>query len=131
MSGMFNELLEMTSQQQQQQRLLFLFAAVESSDSAQNGEQRSTITPRMCVDKRPDELSSFDELVNEADGINSDWQFVLIAGLSGEKGQAPSSEDAEPYLNKMTHDLSSGADLSRYLVLDRNEQKIVISAPVQ
>jgi len=51
---------------------------------------------------------------------------VLISGLSGRDGKAPSQEDADPYLNKMTNDLASGADLSRYMILDRQEQAISI-----
>lgn len=49
-----------------------------------------------------------------------------IAGLSGTNGQAPSEEDAEPNLNKMTNDVANGADLSRYVVLDRQEQAMDI-----
>lgn len=129
MPSMFNELLTMANQQEQPQRLLFLFAQVEVKNPKKSKHHtQGTITPLMCVDKLPEELGSFDELTNEADGINKDWDFVLISGLSGQDGKAPSQDDADPYLNKMTNDVASGADLSRYMILDRQEQPISMQA---
>lgn len=121
MQGHFQQLLDMTKSQEQPQRLLFLFAQTEPTNKSKH-YKKGTINPIMCVDKLPAALSSFRDLVSEADSINKDWDLVMIAGLSGQNGTAPSEDDAEPYLNKMTNDVSSGADLSRYLVLDRQEQ---------
>ena len=78
----------------------------------------------MCVDKLPAELSDFDALMKEADSLNKTWDFVLISGLNGQNGVAPTEEDAEPFLNKMTNDVASGQDLSRYMILDRKQQPI-------
>lgn len=129
MSSMFNELLSMAQQQEQPQRLLFLFAQVEERKSKKSKQhQQGTITPLMCVDKLPAELGQFAELVSEADSINKDWDFIIISGLSGQNGAAPTQEDADPYLNKMTNDVASGADLSRYMILDRQEQPITIQS---
>lgn len=125
MSQLFSELLTMTAKQPEPQRLLFLFAQTEEKNSKKSKKhKKGTISPTMCVDKLPDELTTFENLVEEADSISKDWNFIFIAGLSGTNGQPPSEDDAEPYLNKMTNDISSGADLSRYVVFDRSEQAI-------
>lgn len=129
MKSMFKDLLEMTQQQDQPQRLLFLFAQPEVKGKQKSKKNmKGHIEAVMCVDKLPEELSSFTALVSEADGITKDWEFVLIAGLSGQNGSAPSTEDAEPYLNKMSNDLADGQDLGRYVILDRNEKPIEMAA---
>jgi hypothetical protein len=45
--------------------------------------------------------------------------MVFVAGLSGQKGIAPTPEAAEPYLNKMTNDVVSGQNIASYVVMDR------------
>ena len=125
----FAELLKMTTEQKDAQRLLFLFAATDATKkSKKQQEKRGTIEPTMCVDKLPADLSSFKNLTLEADGISKEWDLIFIAGLSGEGEKAPSEEEAEPYLNKMTSDIKTGQDLSRYVVFDREENPIVINA---
>ena len=128
MSQMFSELLDMANQQDEPQRLLFLFTEAEGNKKASkaNGKnpQRGLITPKMCVDKLPSELGDYKDLVKEADSINSDWDFVFIAGLSGQNGKPPSSEEADQYLNKMTNDVASGQNIARYVVFDREGNPI-------
>jgi len=119
----FNHLLTKTKEQPEPQRLLMLFANAQVEKST-NENMNGSITPVMCVDKLPEELNSFSDLIEEADGISKDWNFIFFASLAGDKGQAPTTEEADPYLNKMTNDVASGADLSRYVVFDRNENPI-------
>lgn len=127
MKSVFKDLLDMTNEQPEPQRLLFLFAKTEDTKGKAKKHQSGNITPVMCVDKLPAELSDFSSLRDEADSVNKEWNFIFIAGLSGSNGTAPSSDDAEPYLNKMTNDLANGQDLSRYVIIDRNEEPIEIS----
>ncbi|UTW49321.1 ribonucleotide reductase subunit alpha [Bacterioplanoides sp. SCSIO 12839] len=127
MKSVFNDLLEMTKKQPEPQRLLFLFAQTDDTKGKIKKHQRGSISPVMCVDKLPEELSDFASLKKEADSVSKDWEFMFIAGLSGADGKAPSSNDAEPYLNKMTNDLANGQDLSRYVVINRDEQPIEIA----
>ncbi len=129
MATTFKELLQMTSEQEQPQRLLFLFAQPSDHNPKKSKKHmKGQIQPVMCVDKLPEELTSFDALIKEADSISKEWEFVFIAGLSGHDGQAPSADDAEPYLNKMSNDLADGQDLSRYVILDRKQQPIEMAA---
>ncbi|WP_293746498.1 ribonucleotide reductase subunit alpha [uncultured Paraglaciecola sp.] len=129
MISMFSDLLEMANEQTAPQRLLFLFAATEESNkSKKRDDKKGTITPTMVVDKLPSELTDFTTLVNEADSINKEWNFVFIASLSGDHNTAPSSEHAEPFLDTMTTDITSGNNINRYVVFDRQENPIELSA---
>ncbi len=128
----FEQLLVAATEQDQPQRLLFLFAKAEgSSDSKKkkkkkNDEQHGTLSPVMCVDKLPEEIESFKTLSEEADSISKDWDFVIAVGLSGKDGVAPTVDEAEPFLNKMTNDLSSGQSMAQYVIFDREENPVMI-----
>ncbi|GGK62566.1 ribonucleotide reductase subunit alpha [Amphritea balenae] len=129
MISKFSDLLEMAATQDEPQRLLMLFAKAEGGSSnpkKQRKQQHGTIEPVMCVDKLPEEIESFKALVAEADNISKEWNFIIVAGLAGENGQAPTTEDADPYLNQMANGLTMGEDLSRYLIFDRDENPIVM-----
>jgi hypothetical protein len=127
MSNMFNLLLEKAGEQSEPQRLLFLFAKADGASkkpATEKDPKSGTLEPKMCVDKVLDELSDFDSLVKEADNISADWSFVFIAGLSGSKGKAPTTDEAEQYLNKMTHDVTIGQNIANYVIMDRSGQPI-------
>ncbi len=129
MISMFDDLLQMTNEQPDPQRLLFLFANTEETNkSRKQDDKKGTIEPTMVVDKLPSELTDFAALVKEADKINKDWNFVFIACLGGEKRMPPTSEDAEPYLNRMTNDIVTGNNINQYVVFDRQENPIQLSA---
>ncbi|MCC2615048.1 ribonucleotide reductase subunit alpha [Aestuariibacter halophilus] len=129
MESHFNQLLRMAHEQETPQRLLFLFASAKTSNkSRKQEEKKGTIEPTMVVDKLPEELSDFNTLVNEADGISKAWDFVFIASLGGDGDFPPSSDDAEPFLNQMTNDVATGNNIMRYVVFDRQENPIELSA---
>ncbi len=129
MSNPFNDLVAEAQKQDHPQRLLFLFAQIEKQESKKHKRrQRGALVPLMCVDKLPEELSSFESFSAEADRVSPDWDFILAAGLSGENQLTPTTEDAEPYLNQMANDLMMGADLSKYVVVDRSNNLVVMSA---
>lgn len=120
----FQKLVNAAKSQSEPQRLLFLLAKSERENKARKSRARGTITPIACVDKLPEELSTIKKFVSEADQINSDWDMIFIAGMNGSEGKAPTTEEAEPLLNKMANDLMGGQDLSRYLILTRDDQQV-------
>ena len=124
MHSNFQKLIGAAQNQAQPQRLLFLLAKAERNNNPKKSTAKGAITPVMCVDKLPEELTTFADFVAEADGIDTSWNMILIAGLNGENGQAPTTDEAEPLLNKMANDVMQGQDLSRYLILDREENQI-------
>lgn len=122
----FHDLLEMAKIQDEPQRLLLVLAKTESKSSNGQTQRTGTIAPVICTDKLPAEIDSFASLVAEADEVTQDWDMVLIASLDGAEGRAPTSEEAEPHLDKMVNDVMTGQDLSRYLILDRNEHVVTM-----
>ena len=106
----FTKLVQAAKAQAEPQRLLFLLAKSERTNKSKKSRARGTIAPVACVDKLPQELTTIKKFSAEADQISTDWNMILIAGMNGSDGQAPSSEDAEPLLNKMANDLLSGQD---------------------
>lgn len=111
----FDDLLRAAGQQSQAQRLLFVFTTADLPDDA-TPEQRArflageggTLTPLMCVDKSPDELTSFDALLEESRRAGPAWDIVFVAALSGSAGRSPSSTDAEAPLQRMVESIESG-----------------------
>lgn len=125
----FKTLLEMANEQPDPQRLLFLFASAKPTNkSRKQDDKKGTIEPTMVVDKLPEEIADFTHLISEADSINKNWDFVFIASLSGQQKKAPTSQDAESYLDKMTDDVMSGNNIMSYVVFDRNENPIELNA---
>jgi len=80
----------------------------------------------MCVDKLPEEIDSFKALSKEADEISKDWALLFVLSLSGNGDQAPTSEEAESYLNQMANNLTTGQSISDYAVFDRKQNPIVL-----
>lgn len=128
MISSFDELLKAASSEKDAQRLLMLFAQAETTTKKHKSTQRGTVSPLMCVDKLPEDIASFEALAAEADSVNADWDFVLIAGLSGEGSVPPSEEEAEPYLNQMTNDLTTGQNIAKYVVFDRKGNALEMQA---
>lgn len=122
----FQSLITAAKQQNQPQRLLFLFAKAETEESKKSNQHRGTLSPLMCVDKLPEELSTFAAFSAEADNISPDWSFMLAVGLSGQNGKAPTTEEAEPFLNQMVDNLTAGQDLTQYVIFDREDNPVLI-----
>lgn len=111
----FDDLLQAARAQAEPQRLLFVFAGVELPDDptpAQrerfNSGEGGVLVPRMCVDKAPDELGSFEALALEAAQFGQDWALVFAAALSGTLHRAPTSEDAQAPLARMVDAIKRG-----------------------
>lgn len=111
----FEDLLTAARQQPQPQRLLFVFAAAElpegsSPEQVQRFQagQGGALTPLMCVDKTPDEVASFDALVQESQQFGQAWTLVFVSSLSGRGGRAPSTQDADAPLQRMVEAIKAG-----------------------
>lgn len=129
----FDDLLSAARQQPEPQRLLFVFAAAELPDDATPAQrlrfesgQGGALVPLMCVDKTPQELASFDALVEEARQFTApghDWAMVFAAAMSGTLNKAPTSADAEAPLQRMVDAIKQGAH-GAYIPFDRQGQPV-------
>ena len=97
----FDDLLQAARLQPERQRLLFVFAVAELPEDCTAAQRArfeagegGALTPLMCADKTPEEISAFHALVEESRRFGREWSVVFVAALSGRNGRAPSSEDA-------------------------------------
>jgi hypothetical protein len=130
----FEDLLSAARQQAEPQRLLFVFTKMELPEDC-SAEQRSdfeagvggALTPLMCLDKIPEELSTFNELLEESRQFLLDWTIVFVAALSGRDGRAPKTEDAEAPLNQMVAAIKAGS-ASMFIPFDTRGQPVSMAS---
>jgi hypothetical protein len=127
----FDELISVARQQPEPQRLLFVFATVELPDDC-TPEQRArfeagqggSLTPMMCVDKTPEEIGTFSDLVEESRQVLEEWAIVFVAALSGKNGRVPRTEDAEAPLNRMVESIKAGS-IGMFITFDSRGQTVL------
>ena len=129
----FDDLIQAARSQPEPQRLLFVFAAAELTDDATPAQRQAfeagqggALVPLICVDKTPQELASFDDLVAEAHQFTApgrDWSMVFAAAMSGTLDKAPTSADAEAPLQSMVDSIKGGAH-GAYIPFDRQGQPV-------
>lgn len=129
----FDDLLRAACQQQEPQRLLFVFARAElPSDSTPEQRARfdagqgGALTPVMSVDKIPEELATFDALVEDSRQFGQDWAIVFVASLSGRGGRAPTSTEADQSLQRMVESIKAGS-IGAFLPFNRQGEPMLLS----
>lgn len=129
----FDDLLRVARGQPEPQRLLFVFAHADLPGDC-TPEQRTrfqageggALVPLMSVDKAPEELDTFDALVEESRQFGRDWAIVFVAGLSGRDGRAPTSTEADRSLRHMIEAIKTGA-FGAFMPFDRQGNPIIFS----
>jgi len=127
----FDDLLRAAREQREPQRLLFVITGAELPEDS-TPEQRTrfdagaggALIPLMYVDKTPDELGTFAELVEESRLLGPEWTIVFVASLAGRGGRAPTSDDAETSLQAMVESIKAGSHGS-YIPFDRNGRPVL------
>ena len=129
----FDDLLKAARQQLEPQRLLFVFAGAELPDDSTAAQRAQflngvggALVPMMCVDKTPQELNSFADLVKESLEFGKPWNIVFAAAMSNNDGAQPSSEAAEEPLQKMVEAIKAGT-LGSYIPFDREGHPVMLS----
>jgi hypothetical protein len=127
----FDDLLRAACHQPEPQRLLFVFAGAELPEDSTPEQRRrfaagagGALIPLMCVDKTPEELGTFSELVEESRSLGPEWTIVFVASLAGQGGRAPTSEGAEAPLRSMVEAIKGGSHGS-FIPFDRNGRPIL------
>ncbi len=120
----FDQLLQAAIAQPEPQRLLFVFAAAGLPEDATASQRQrhaagagGTLTPLMCVDKAPAELSGFEALIAESRKAGPPWQVVFAAGLAGRDSQPPGAAQVEQALQAMVERVRGGV-IDGLLALD-------------
>lgn len=129
----FEDLLRAARKQPEPQRLLFVFANAVLPENS-TPEQRArfeageggALAPLMSVDKAPEELGTFDALVEESRQYGQDWAIVFVASLSGRDGRAPTSKEADQSLQRMIESIKTGL-FGAFIPFDRQGQPMLFS----
>lgn len=127
----FDDLLQAARQQPEPQRLLLLFAGA-SVDADATPAQRAAfeagaggaLTPLMCVDKKPEELTGgFAAFAAEADAMlgptGQAWVLVFAAALSG----AVDDARVDAALQRMVESLRQG-QVAGFIPFDRQGRAV-------
>ncbi|ART79387.1 ribonucleotide reductase subunit alpha [Oceanisphaera avium] len=112
----YDDLLHAARSQAEPQLLLFVFTQAQLPEDATEAEKVNfeqgmggTLTPVVCVDKSPDELGSFADLLAESKKTGQAWDVVFISTMSGHGGIAPNSDQAEQPLQMMVQSIQAGS----------------------
>jgi hypothetical protein len=111
----FQSLLQAARQQPEPQQMLFVFARTELPEGATTEEkqrfdkgQGGVMTPIMFVDKKPSEIETFADLVEESRQMGEPWDFVFVGCLSGQGDREPSDEEVTKALEVMVKSIQGG-----------------------
>lgn len=129
----YDDLLQAARSQAEPQLLLFVFTKAELPEDATQEEKENfskglggTLTPVVCVDKSPDELSNFTALVEESKKTGQDWDVVFVSSMSGHGGTAPNSDQAEQPLQMMVQAIQAGS-VGSFLAFNSSGEILAIS----
>ncbi len=123
--GDFAGLLTAARQQVEPQRLLFVFARRELPLGATAAQRErfergngGALTPCLCVDKAPEEVSDFAALRAESEQTGQPWDVVFVGALAGRAGVAPNSDEAAQPLRFMLKAIQDGR-IASFAAFDR------------
>lgn len=129
----FNDLLHAARAQAERQRLLLVFVASELPEGATPAQrddfargEGGALVPLMCVDKLPEEVTSFEALVREARDYalpDQRWKLVFAAALMGTAHQEPGDAQTDQALGRMVESIKGGA-VGGFLAFDRQGQAV-------
>ena len=129
----FDDLLLAARDQIEPQRLLFVFASADlPQDSTATQRDRflagqgGALVPIMCVDKAPEEVIDFANLVKESSQFGQEWSIVFAAALSGMGGVAPTHETTEKALQRMVDAIKAGT-LGTFIPFNRQGQPVMLA----
>lgn len=130
MLACFEDLLSAANTQTEPQRLLFVFVSASLPESATDAQMQrhkqgegGTLSPVLCVDKLPSEVSSFNALLSESRKTGIDWDLVFVAAMDGRAGVVPSSDEAAQPLRLMVNAINDG-QISRFAAFDANGETV-------
>ena len=128
----FDDLLHAAREQPEPQRLLFVFAGAELPEDS-TPEQRAryeageggALVPILSADKVPEELGTFEALVEESRQLGREWAIVFVARLSGQGGRPPTSVEAGLPLRRMIASIQAGS-IGAFVAFDRLGRPVVL-----
>lgn len=112
----FDDLLSAAKQQHHAQRLLLVFANAElptDCTDVQRHEFESgaggTLVPVMCVDKSPQEIGNFANLIDESESFEVSWQILFASTMSDQPDRQAADLSVQSLLQGMVESIKLGS----------------------
>lgn len=128
----YTDLIKAAGQQSEPQRLLFVFAKAELPNGFTDTQkeyfeqgQGGALSPVLCVDKLPEEVADFAELVAESANTGVDWDIAFVSAIGGRGGFAPNSDEASQPLKMMTEKINGGM-IADFLTFNRQGELVAL-----
>ncbi len=126
----FTDLLQSARQQPEPQRLLLVFTAAElprdpTADEIASFErgEGGALAPVVCVDKLPEDIAGFAELIDESRQAVPAWDILFVASLPGRGGFAPNGDEAVQPLQMMVEAIKAGR-IGEFLAVNREGELV-------
>ncbi|WP_151702411.1 ribonucleotide reductase subunit alpha [Nitrincola alkalilacustris] len=129
----YSDLINAAKSQPDPQRLLFVLTKAElpegySAEQKAQFEQGEggVLVPVLCVDKVPEDVADFAQLVEESEHTGMDWDIAFVSAMSGRGGIALNSDEVIQPLKMMTEQIQAGM-ISQFLAINRQGEIIQLS----
>lgn len=129
----FTDLLAMAKQQAEPQRLLLVFSRAElpadADDEQKNAFARGeggALAPVLCVDKRPEDIQNFEDLVTESALTGLEWDILFVAAMSGRAGVPPNEDEAVQPLTMMVEAVKGGR-IGQFAAINRSGELVSLT----
>ncbi|OYW90678.1 MAG: ribonucleotide reductase subunit alpha [Alishewanella sp. 32-51-5] len=128
----YQDLLQAAAAQAEPQRLLFVFAKAELPNGYTDSQKQQfeqghggALEPVLCVDKLPEEISEFQQLVTESQTTGIDWDIAFVSAIGGRGGFPPNSDEAVQPLKMMMQKIQGGM-IADFLTFDKNGELVAL-----
>lgn len=126
----FDDLLTAAKKQTTPQHFLLVFTKAELPEDSTD-EQRADyvaghggfLVPVACVDKRAEDLSSFDQLCKEATEFVAEWDIIFAGALSAKPGGALSDDFIDEKIGTMVESIKMG-QIEHYATFNRHGEGV-------
>jgi len=133
----FDDLLRAARAQPQPQCLLLVFVQVELPEGSSEAEranfeagQGGALVPVMYVDKEPEEVRSFEELVEESRHTGQHWDMMFVGCLSGQGGRGLDDNTVQKALETMIMSIQGGI-VAHLLAYRPNGEQVQLAGAVE
>ncbi|WP_300320874.1 ribonucleotide reductase subunit alpha [Idiomarina sp.] len=128
----YQDFINMAKQQPEPQRLLFVLAKAQLPEQPTHIQQQQfeqqaggNLEPVLCVDKLPEEVESFDVLVEESKRTDIDWDIAFVSAMDGRGGHPISSDEASQPLEMMVQQIQAGM-IKHFLTINRQGELVQV-----
>ena len=106
------------------QRLQEKTASGEHADMDDQG----TLMPLMVRDFPLTPQTRLKDIVEEADQVSTNWEFLMTAVLPGRNGEPAPEDETEQHLTRMAQTLTTGENLDQFAIFTRDGEPVQLQA---